>query len=62
MDKRNKMNSDYAKVHSRLGKTTGASKGAAKAPKAEVKVKPVGGIKNLTKGPQGAKVTYTKKF
>lgn len=28
--KRDKMNADYAKVNARLGKTTGASKGAAK--------------------------------
>ena len=32
------------------------------APKAKVTVRPTGGIKNLTKGPQGAKLTITKKF
>lgn len=60
--KRDKMNSDYAKVANRLGKTTGTSKGSKPAPKAKISVKPTGGIKNLTKGPQGAKLTITKKF
>lgn len=36
MNKRDQMKSDYAKVHARLGKTTGASKGAAKVPKVKV--------------------------
>lgn len=53
MNKRSKMNDDYAKVAARLGKTTGASKGSKPAPKA--KVKPV-----IGKGKVGFKVT--KKF
>lgn len=38
--KRSKMNSDYAKVAARIGKTTGASKGRTVKP--EVKVTPKG--------------------
>ena len=53
MTKRDKMNDDFAKVQSRLGKTTGASKGSKPAPKA--KVKPI-----IGKGKVGFKVT--KKF
>ena len=45
-----------------LGKTTGASKGYMPPPDAKVKVRPVGGIKNITQGPQGAKVTWEKKW
>lgn len=37
MMRRDKMNEDYAKVVSRLGKTTGASKGSKPAPKAKIK-------------------------
>lgn len=52
MNKRDKMNSDYAKVANRLGKTTGASKGSP-AP-SKWKVKPTG---NPLKGKFGIKAT-----
>ena len=39
MNKRDRMNSDYAKVANRLGKTTGASKGSKPAPKAKVSLR-----------------------
>ena len=55
MNKRDRMNADYAKVANRLGKTTGVSKGSKPAPKA--KVKPTG---NPFKDKIGIKIT--KKF
>lgn len=51
MTKREKMNADYAKVVSRLGKTTGASKGYTPPPKAKIKPK-------IRKGTIG--LTYTQ--
>ena len=39
MSKPDKMNADYAKVASRIGKTTGASKGSKPAPKAKVSLR-----------------------
>lgn len=45
-----------------LGKHTGTSKGIRPAPKATFKVKPIGGIKNITKGPQGFKAEWKKTF
>lgn len=39
MTKRDKMNADYARVANRLGKTTGASKGAPAKQKWKVKPK-----------------------
>lgn len=36
MNKRDQMKSDYAKVHARLGKTTGASKGSKPPPKPKI--------------------------
>lgn len=48
-------------VEAKYGKTLGASKGTRPAPKAEVKVRPTGGLKAL-QGKGGVKVTVTKKF
>lgn len=55
MDKRDKMNSDYAKVVNRLGKTTGVSKGAPA--KQGWKVKP----KASMSGGGKVSLTFTKK-
>lgn len=44
-------------VVKRYGSTLGASKGSKPAPKATIKVRPIGGLK-----PDGFKVKYTKKF
>lgn len=55
--KRDKMNADYARVSSRLGKTTGASKGSKPAPKVSIKARPTGGLK-----PNGLKIKIEKKF
>lgn len=57
MNKRDKMNVDFARVQSRLGKTTGASKGSKPAPKAKITGRPTGGLK-----PNGFKIKIEKKF
>ena len=44
-------------VDDRLGRTTGASKGKAKLPKAKIKARPTGGL-----NPDGAKASVTWKF
>jgi hypothetical protein len=54
---RDDMNKKYAIAQALLGKTTGASKGAAKPPPGKVKVRPLGGI-----APHGVKATWTKRF
>ncbi len=46
-----------AVVNARLGKTAGASKGTAPAPKATVKVRPMGGLK-----PHGVKIKIERRF
>jgi hypothetical protein len=60
--KRDQMNANFAVADALLGKTTGASKGSKPAPKATFKVRPLGGIKNITEGPQGFKATWERKF
>jgi hypothetical protein len=56
MNKRDKMNADYAKVQARLGKTTGASKGSKPAPKAKVSLKGTNPMKDKYA------ITIKKKF
>ncbi len=55
MSKRSKMNSDYARVAARIGKTTGVSQGRTVKP--EVKVTPKG--TNPLKGKVGVRVKVT---
>lgn len=57
MDKRAEVNAKMAIAQALLGKTTGASKGYKPPPKAETKVRPLGGL-----NPHGVKATWTKKF
>jgi hypothetical protein len=62
MTKRDQMNANYAVADALLGRHTGASKGTRPPPKATFKVRPVGGIKNITKGPQGFKAEWKTTF
>jgi len=54
---RDEVNKKMAIAQALLGKTTGASKGGKPAPKAEIKVRPLGGL-----NPHGLEATWTKKF
>lgn len=63
MTKRDEILRNLAMVEARYGNTLGASKGIAPvSSKPKVTVRPVGGMKNLTKGPQGLKVKAEWKF
>jgi hypothetical protein len=54
---RDDMNKKYAIAEALLGKHTGASKGSRPPPKAETKVRPLGGLI-----PKGIKATWEKRF
>jgi hypothetical protein len=56
MNKRDKMNADYAKVANRLGKTTGASKGSPPPSKGKISLKGTNPLKKK------ATVTWKKSF